>query len=173
MNLIDDESNIIDSKLGNFDWVRLFSKITNTKIGDDVFIGFSNLIQNSVIGNNVQIASRSVIGFANENYAVIEDCVWIGAQAIIDPGITVHEGAVIGARTHVTKDVAPFTVVKGSSEYTHERKVTGLKKPNFRKFLLYHLQLKERNMYIKADANGNYISDRINSSYYEYLTGIS
>ena len=38
---------------------------------------------------------------------------WIGAKAIIFPGVTVGEGAVVGAGSVVTKDVPPMTVVAG------------------------------------------------------------
>lgn len=44
---------------------------------------------------------------------VIEDEVWIGAGAIITPGVTVGRGAVVAAGAVVTSDVAPDTVVGG------------------------------------------------------------
>lgn len=44
---------------------------------------------------------------------VIEKSVWIGAQAIILPGITVGEGSVIAAGSVVTKDVKPYHLVAG------------------------------------------------------------
>jgi acetyltransferase-like isoleucine patch superfamily enzyme len=40
--------------------------------------------------------------------------VWIGDQAMLAPGITVGDGAVIGARTLVLKDVPPYAVVVGN-----------------------------------------------------------
>ncbi|MER7796517.1 CatB-related O-acetyltransferase [Microbacterium sp. NPDC096154] len=39
--------------------------------------------------------------------------VWIGTQAIIMPGVTIGNGAVIGAGSVVTSDVEPYTVVAG------------------------------------------------------------
>ena len=42
------------------------------------------------------------------------DGVWIGARAIILPGVTIGEGAVVAAGAVVTKDVEPFTVVAGN-----------------------------------------------------------
>ena len=38
---------------------------------------------------------------------------WIGTGAVILPNVTVGEGAVVGANSVVTKDVAPYTVVGG------------------------------------------------------------
>lgn len=40
--------------------------------------------------------------------------VWIGAQCVILRGVRIGNGAVIGANSVVTKDVAPFDVVAGS-----------------------------------------------------------
>lgn len=42
------------------------------------------------------------------------DGVWIGARAIVLPGVTIGEGAVVAAGAVVTKDVAPWTVVGGN-----------------------------------------------------------
>lgn len=44
----------------------------------------------------------------------IEDDAWIGAGAIILPGVTVHEGAVVGAGSVVTKDVPARSIVAGN-----------------------------------------------------------
>ena len=44
---------------------------------------------------------------------VVEDDVWIGAAAVILPGVRVGKGAVVGAGAVVTKDVEAGTVVGG------------------------------------------------------------
>ena len=44
----------------------------------------------------------------------IEDQVWIAADAFIGPGVTIGEGAVIGARATVFKDISPWSVVGGN-----------------------------------------------------------
>jgi galactoside O-acetyltransferase len=44
---------------------------------------------------------------------VIEDDVWLGAGAIVLPGVTIGRGAVVAAGAVVTKSVEPFTVVAG------------------------------------------------------------
>lgn len=40
--------------------------------------------------------------------------VWIGANALVLPGVTIGEGSVIGGGSVVTKDVPPNTVVAGN-----------------------------------------------------------
>lgn len=38
---------------------------------------------------------------------------WIGYEAVILAGVTIGDGAIIGARAVVTKDVPPYTIVGG------------------------------------------------------------
>ena len=49
----------------------------------------------------------------NKGDIVIGNDVWIGYEAIILSGVNIGDGAIIGARAVVTKDVAPYTVVGG------------------------------------------------------------
>ena len=46
-------------------------------------------------------------------YTVIEDDVWIGLNAIVMPGVTVHKGAIVGGGAVVTKDVPPYAIAVG------------------------------------------------------------
>ena len=45
---------------------------------------------------------------------IIENQAWIAAAAFVGMGVTIGEGAVIGARAAVFKDVEPWTVVGGN-----------------------------------------------------------
>ncbi|MFB9276291.1 CatB-related O-acetyltransferase [Cohnella cellulosilytica] len=54
-----------------------------------------------------------VYGIASNKKIVIGNDVWIGANAILLPGVTVGDGAVIGAGAVVTKDVPPYAIVGG------------------------------------------------------------
>lgn len=40
--------------------------------------------------------------------------VWIATEAFVGPGVTIADGAVVGARAVVVRDVAPWTVVGGN-----------------------------------------------------------
>lgn len=49
----------------------------------------------------------------NKGDIVIGNDVWIGYEAVILAGVTIGDGAIVGARAVVTKDVAPYTIVGG------------------------------------------------------------
>lgn len=49
----------------------------------------------------------------NKGDIVIGNDVWIGYEAVILAGVTVGDGAVVGTRAVVTKDVPPYTIVGG------------------------------------------------------------
>lgn len=49
----------------------------------------------------------------NKGDIVIGSDVWIGYEAIVMQGVTIGDGAVIGARALVTRDVPPYTIVGG------------------------------------------------------------
>lgn len=53
-------------------------------------------------------------GYEKKGDTVIENDVWIGAEAIIMPGVHIGNGAVIATRAVVTRDVEPYTVVGGN-----------------------------------------------------------
>ncbi len=50
----------------------------------------------------------------NKGDIVIGHDVWIGYEAVIMGGVTIGNGAIIGARAVVTKDVEPYSIVGGS-----------------------------------------------------------
>ena len=49
----------------------------------------------------------------NKGDIVIGNDVWIGYEAVIMAGVTIGDGAIIGARAVVTKDVPPYMVAGG------------------------------------------------------------
>lgn len=78
------------------------------KTGSDVSIGPEATIL--TLGHDPQSPD-----FADKGReVVIGDRVWIGYRAIILPGVTIGEGAVVGAGSVVTKDVEPYRIVAGN-----------------------------------------------------------
>lgn len=49
----------------------------------------------------------------NKGDITVGNDVWIGYEAVILSGVTIGDGAIIGARAVVTKDVPPYTIVGG------------------------------------------------------------
>ena len=49
----------------------------------------------------------------NHGDIVVGNDVWIGYEAIVLAGVTIGDGAIIGSRAVVTKDVPPYTIVGG------------------------------------------------------------
>ncbi|MFM2480083.1 sugar O-acetyltransferase [Celerinatantimonas sp. YJH-8] len=84
---------------------------THIYIGDYVMIGPNVTI--ATAGHPIDPALRRRV--AQFNIPVkIENNVWIGANAVILPGITVGENSVIGAGSVVTKDIPPNVVAVGN-----------------------------------------------------------
>jgi len=57
-------------------------------------------------------------GYRPAGDTVIGNDVWIGSETIIMPGVTIGDGAVIGTRALVTRDVAPYAIVAGNPAKT-------------------------------------------------------
>lgn len=49
----------------------------------------------------------------NDPIAIGDDC-WLGVNVVVSPGVSIGQGAVVGANAVVTKDVVPYSVVAGS-----------------------------------------------------------
>lgn len=78
-------------------------------IGDDVYIGPKcNLI---TINHDPDPDNRSA---TYGRPIIIEDKVWIGINSTILPGVRIGYGAIVGAQSVVTHDVAPMTIVAGN-----------------------------------------------------------
>ena len=128
--------------LGRCSVVEDFSCINNAVgdvvIGDHTRIGLHNTVIGPVtIGSHVNLAQGITVTALNHNFAdatkrideqgittrqvVIEDDVWIGANAVILPGVTIGRHAVVAAGAIVTKDVPPYTLAGGVPAKTIKR----------------------------------------------------
>lgn len=120
--------------LGRNSVVESFSCINNAVgdvvIGDCTRIGLHNTIIGPVtIGNHVNLAQGITVTALNHNFSepakrideqgvstapvVINDDVWIGANAVILSGVTIGSHSVVAAGAVVTKDVPSRCVVAG------------------------------------------------------------
>lgn len=58
----------------------------------------------------------------NKGDIIIGNDVWIGFEAVIMAGVHIGNGAIVGARAVVTKDVPPYTIVGGTPARTIRRR---------------------------------------------------
>lgn len=57
---------------------------------------------------------KAVNGYQEKGDTIVGNDVWIGSEAMIMPGVTIGNGAVIAARAVVAKDVPPYAIVGGN-----------------------------------------------------------
>ena len=120
--------------LGDYSVIESFACINNAvgdvMIGDHTRIGLHNTIIGPVIiGNHVNLAQGITVTALNHNFedsekrideqgvstsnVIIEDDIWIGANAVVLPGVTIGHHSVVAAGAVVTKDVPPHSLVAG------------------------------------------------------------
>ncbi|MEW2074295.1 sugar O-acetyltransferase [Streptomyces sp. NPDC012403] len=100
-------------------------------LGDDVYVNVGLTLVDDVevfVGDRVMFAPHVTVSTTGHPVhpelrrdgsqfsapVRIEDDVWVGAGAVILPGVTVGRGSVVGAGSVVTADVPPMTVVAGT-----------------------------------------------------------
>lgn len=99
----------------------------SVKIGDNVVVMYNCLMMAAggiTIEDGVRVAANVQLISNNHDFndldilvckpVVLKRRCWIGAGASILPGVTVGEGAIVGAGSVVTKDVEPGTIVAGN-----------------------------------------------------------
>ncbi|KOP64687.1 chloramphenicol acetyltransferase [Bacillus sp. FJAT-18019] len=62
--------------------------------------------------------------YAPKGDTIIESDAWIGMNAMIMPGVTIGEGAIVAAGSVVAKDVAPYTIVGGNPAKVIKKRFT-------------------------------------------------
>lgn len=81
-------------------------------IGDDVLFGPNVVIssgEHQYSSEKTPVTLQPIV----RKKIIIGNGVWIGANAVIMPGVTLGEGTVVGAGSIVTKPTEPFSVVVG------------------------------------------------------------
>lgn len=82
-----------------------------------IIMGGNNTHRNDWF-SNYPFPEKIKEAYKSKGPTIIKDGVWIGMKSTIIPGITIGEGAVIGANSVITKDVAPYTIVAGNPAKT-------------------------------------------------------
>ncbi len=121
-----------DSTIG--DGCRIYENVSIKKssISDKVDINSNSYLEKVRVEDNVQIGpNASIVGvthnlgsdgmeFRNDNFKeiILREGAFIGAGAVVLPGIEIGRYAVIAANSTVTRDVEPKTLWKGTPEHS-------------------------------------------------------
>ncbi|MDP9081760.1 MAG: acyltransferase [Bacteroidota bacterium] len=126
------------------DYCTVNNGVGDVIIGDDSRIGIGSVLIGPVtIGNQVILAQNIVVSGLNHTYTdvtipirlqkvtttaiVIEDEVWIGANAVITAGVTIGKHSVVAGGSVVTKNIPPYSIAAGNpakviKQYDFEKK---------------------------------------------------
>lgn len=96
----------------------------NCRINENVYIQAAQIGDNVLIAPNVALLASSHVflnltipiidqGDTPVSPVIIKSGAWLARNVIVMPGITINEGAIIGAGSVVTKDVPAFSIMGG------------------------------------------------------------
>lgn len=120
-------SNLINVSMGRYSYMGAANSLNNVQIGS-----FCSIASNCAIGggdhptsyvstspiflngNNVFNKHYARFPFVEDSPVIIGNDVWIGEGCFICGGVTIGDGAVVGAHSVVTKDVEPYSIVAGA-----------------------------------------------------------
>lgn len=142
-SLLADNAVILSSVINEHVHIDRGAYIQNSSFGYGSYVGKDSLVKFTNIGKYCNLSWQLSIGGSNHNYKAacmythswwkrtfgagegmlpvlpeeythIGNDVWIGAQANILRGVTIGDGAVIGANTLVLSDIPPYAIAVGS-----------------------------------------------------------
>jgi virginiamycin A acetyltransferase len=67
-----------------------------------------------IFGNGWETIDPQTNELPYKGDTVIGNDVWIGYEAVIMPGVSIGDGAIVAAKSVVTSDVSPYTIVGGN-----------------------------------------------------------
>lgn len=134
---------VMDSKMGYYSRLKSLCHLRNSALGDYSIVSNAAYINATDIGKFNSIGYGNYIGLWEHNLYVtthsfylyegsggfvegyqpyekdkirtkIGNDVWTGANAVILKGVSIGDGAVVGAGSIVTKDVPPYAIVTGN-----------------------------------------------------------
>lgn len=117
-----------DSEIGDGCQIYERSSLKKSRISDEVDINAGCYIENAEVGPNVQLGPNcSVVGVTHElgergmafrddifERIILHERVFVGANAIIAPGVEIGAGTVIAAGATVPHDIGSEKLVRGT-----------------------------------------------------------
>lgn len=80
-------------------------------IGNHVLIGPSSGLYTAT---HAFVPEERNLGLEKTGAITIEDNVWLGGNVTVLPGVTIHEGSIIGAKSLVNSDIPPNVIAAGN-----------------------------------------------------------
>jgi len=121
---------IFGAKIGKDVRIKPFVAIKypwKLKLGDHCWLADCSIenLEEVSIGKNVCISQKAMLLTGNHDYKrstfdlitgpiVLEDGVWIGARAIVCPGITIKSHAVLSVASVATKNLESYSIYQGN-----------------------------------------------------------
>lgn len=116
----------------------------NLTMGDYVAVGPGAelyAVDRITIGSMVTISQRAYLCTASHDISsllkplthrpiIIGNYTWIAAEAFVGMGVTIHDGAVVGARAVVTKDIPGWSVVAGNPARIFKKRLLTERQPS-------------------------------------------
>ena len=119
-----------------------------TKVGDDnLFMVSAHVAHDCKVGNHVVLANNAAMG----GHVEVDDKVIIGALAGIHQFCRVGMHAFIGGGSVVAEDVIPFATVMGNRAVLSGLNLIGLKRHNFTREEISHLQQAYKSLFLLRD----------------------
>lgn len=98
------------------------------QIGDNVWIGervWIDNLANIIIDNNVCISQGAMLLCGNHDYKkdtfdlivreiILEEGCWVGAQAVVCPGVTLHSHSVLGVNSVANHNMEAYAIYQGN-----------------------------------------------------------
>jgi putative colanic acid biosynthesis acetyltransferase WcaF len=109
-NLVMEDCTLLDSYVNCYNPGNILLK-SETVISEGVFLCTAS---HNIYSSQHELIIKDII---------IEGQVWIGVDAFIGMGVTINEGAVVGAKAAVFKDVDAWTVVGGNPAKVIKKRV--------------------------------------------------
>ncbi len=121
-----DYTELYNSTLGEYSYISQYSIVNKSIIGK--FCSIANGCYIGLWEHNIEVSTHSfylyehsgnfVKGYKNYDKDNIETTigndVWIGANVVIKKGVTISDGAIIGASAMVTKDIPAYAIAVGN-----------------------------------------------------------
>ncbi len=131
---------LFGAKIGHNVVIKPWVKIKlpwQLELNDHIWLGENCWIDNIskiTIGSNSCISQGALLITGNHDFSkvsfnliskpiILEEGSWIGANAIVSGGVTIHSHAVLSIGSVTTKDLSPYTVYKGNPAIEHKKRV--------------------------------------------------